>query len=97
MDNSLASFAGQAFASSPVKPDANISVSGVSLTIGGPDYSVENLHNVPTQSITKLALRIFQCLKEYLKLLYLLNHQKNNQGIVDQIQYLIHWKYLLPW
>ena len=52
MDNSLASFAGQAFASSPVKPDAEISVSGVSLTIGGPDYSVENLHNVPTQSIT---------------------------------------------
>ena len=52
MDNSLASFAGQAFASSPVKPDAEVSVSGVSLTIGGPDYSVENLHNVPTQSIT---------------------------------------------
>jgi len=52
MDNSLASFAGQAFASSPVKPDSIISVSGVSLNINGPDYSVENLHNVPTQSIT---------------------------------------------
>tara|TARA_R110000737_G_scaffold135729_1_gene166736 strand:+ start:691 stop:1512 length:822 start_codon:yes stop_codon:yes gene_type:complete len=52
MDNSLASFAGQAFSSSPTVPDAEISVSGVSLTIGGPDYSVENIHNVPTQSVT---------------------------------------------
>ena len=52
MDNSLASFAGQAFASSPIKPDAEISVSGFNLNINGPDFSVENLHNVPTQSIT---------------------------------------------
>ena len=52
MDNSLASFAGQAFASSPIKPDAEVSISGLSLNINGPDFSVENLHNVPTQSIT---------------------------------------------
>ena len=51
MDNSLASFAGQAFASSPIKPDAIITLSTLSVTVGGPDYVVENTHNLATQTI----------------------------------------------
>ena len=51
MDNSLASFAGSAFASSPIKPDAIVTLSTLSVTVGGPDYVVENTHNLATQTI----------------------------------------------